>query len=225
MESTGVYWRPVFNILEPHVTESLAPQRPAHQERAGPQDRRQGCRVDRRFLLRHGLVRGSFIPPGAQIRELRDADALPDHAGPADSRRMQPPSEVAGGWPTSSWPPSPATSWARAAWPCCTPSVDGVDRARPALANLARGRLRGQAPPVGGGVARGDVSEHPALAAAASQLHKVERPGRRRRPGWIVKIAEVMPPFRARPWRSWITIPGVNQPDRPGDRGGDRHWT
>ena len=47
MESTGVYWKPVFNILEGHFEVILVN---AQQAQAGPrpQDRRQGRRVDRR---------------------------------------------------------------------------------------------------------------------------------------------------------------------------------
>jgi transposase len=69
MESTGVYWRPVFNVLEPHVHVVLAN---AQHIKAVP-----GRKTDVRDcewladLLAHGLIRGSFIPP-APIRALRD---------------------------------------------------------------------------------------------------------------------------------------------------------
>jgi transposase len=69
MESTGVYWRPVFNILEPHVTEILLLNAQHIKNVPG----RKTDVKDAEWiadLLRHGLVRGSFIPP-AQIRELR----------------------------------------------------------------------------------------------------------------------------------------------------------
>ena len=38
MESTGVYWRPVYAVLEGHF-ELIERQRPAHPQRAGAQDR------------------------------------------------------------------------------------------------------------------------------------------------------------------------------------------
>lgn len=69
MESTGVYWRPVFNILEERREVVLVN---AQHYKAVP-----GKKTDIRDsvwlvdLLRHGLVRGSFIPP-APIRELRE---------------------------------------------------------------------------------------------------------------------------------------------------------
>lgn len=69
MESTGVYWRPVFNLLEEGRTVTLVN---AQHMKAVP-----GRKTDVRDsewladLLRHGLLRASFIPP-APIRELRE---------------------------------------------------------------------------------------------------------------------------------------------------------
>jgi transposase len=70
MESTGVYWRPVYNILEA-LGLTLAVMNAQHIK-AVP-----GRKTDVKDaewiadLLRHGLVRGSFIPERPQ-RELRD---------------------------------------------------------------------------------------------------------------------------------------------------------
>ena len=69
VESTGVYWKPVFNILEAALTVILVNARDA---KAMP-----GRKTDVRDcewladLLRHGLLRASFIPP-LEIRELRE---------------------------------------------------------------------------------------------------------------------------------------------------------
>jgi transposase len=69
MESTGVYWRPVFNLLEDGRTIILVN---AQHMKAVP-----GRKTDIKDsqwladLLRHGLLQASFIPP-APIRELRD---------------------------------------------------------------------------------------------------------------------------------------------------------
>jgi transposase len=69
IESTGVYWRPVFNLLEDHFTVILVN---AHHIKAVP-----GRKTDVRDcdwicdLLRHGLLKASFIPP-RHIRELRE---------------------------------------------------------------------------------------------------------------------------------------------------------
>lgn len=70
MESTGVYWRPVFNLLE-EETRSLVLVNPQHIK-AVPG--RKTAVKDSEWLadlLRHGLVQPSFIPP-APIRELRE---------------------------------------------------------------------------------------------------------------------------------------------------------
>jgi transposase len=69
MESTGEYWKPVYNILEGHVEVLLVN---AQHIKAVP-----GRKTDVgdaewiADLLRHGLLRSSFVPPRAQ-RELRD---------------------------------------------------------------------------------------------------------------------------------------------------------
>ena len=70
LESTGVYWRPVFNVLEDEE-RTLLLVNPQHM-RAVP-----GKKTDVRDsewladLLRHGLLRASFIPP-APIRAVRE---------------------------------------------------------------------------------------------------------------------------------------------------------
>ena len=69
MESTGVYWKPVYYVLEEGFTCLLV--NPTHVSKV------PGRKTDVRDcewlaqLLEHGLLRGSFVPPVA-IRELRD---------------------------------------------------------------------------------------------------------------------------------------------------------
>ena len=69
LERTGVYWRPVFNLLEDHFVVLLVN---AHPIKAVP-----GRKTDVRDcdwicdLLRHGLLKGSFIPP-RHLREWRE---------------------------------------------------------------------------------------------------------------------------------------------------------
>jgi transposase len=69
IESTGVYWRPVFNILEGAMDVILTNARDAKGYKARKTDV-----IDAEWLadlLRHGLLKPSFIPP-LPIRELRD---------------------------------------------------------------------------------------------------------------------------------------------------------
>ena len=69
MESTGVYWKPVFYVLEEAVTCLLV--NAAHIKQVpGRKTDVQDC-VWIAQLLEHGLLRGSFVPP-APLRELRD---------------------------------------------------------------------------------------------------------------------------------------------------------
>jgi transposase len=69
MESTGVYWKPVWNILEGQFEVLLVN---AQHIKAVP-----GRKTDQKDsewiadLLQHGLLKGSFVPPQA-TRELRD---------------------------------------------------------------------------------------------------------------------------------------------------------
>jgi transposase len=69
MESTGSYWKPVFNILERDFKVILANAekvKALRGKKTDPNDSRWLA-----SLLRHGLIQPSFIPP-REIRELRD---------------------------------------------------------------------------------------------------------------------------------------------------------
>jgi len=70
MESTGVYWKPIYNLLEGLGMELLVVN--AQHIKAVP--RRKRDVKDAEWiaeLLRHGLLQGSFIPDRPQ-RELRE---------------------------------------------------------------------------------------------------------------------------------------------------------
>jgi transposase len=69
MESTGAYWKPVWNILESRVKLVLANARHVRALPGEKTDNKDGKRLA--SLMRHGLIRPSFIPP-RDIRELRD---------------------------------------------------------------------------------------------------------------------------------------------------------
>lgn len=69
MESTGSYWKPVFSILESSVKVFLANGQDV-KGRKGHKTDWNDCRW-LAHLLRHGLIRPSFVPSRA-IRDLRD---------------------------------------------------------------------------------------------------------------------------------------------------------
>ena len=69
MESTGVFWKPLYNILESRFTILLVNARHLKQVPGRKSDVRDCQWIAQ--LLQHGLLKGSFIPPRPQ-RELRD---------------------------------------------------------------------------------------------------------------------------------------------------------
>jgi transposase len=69
MESTGVYWKPVFNILESSCELILVNARHIKQVPGRKTDKADSAWLAN--LLRHGLLEASFVPP-VEIRELRD---------------------------------------------------------------------------------------------------------------------------------------------------------
>ncbi len=69
MESTGVYWKPVFYVLEEVFTCLLVNAAHMRQVPGRKTDVLDCIWITQ--LLEHGLLRGSFVPP-APIRELRD---------------------------------------------------------------------------------------------------------------------------------------------------------
>lgn len=73
MESTGVYWKPVYNILEDYFDITLA-----NAQRIKNVPGRKTDVSDAEWiakLLRHGLIEKSFVPP-EDIRNLRDLTRL-----------------------------------------------------------------------------------------------------------------------------------------------------
>ena len=73
MESTGVYWKPVYNILEDFFDITLA-----NAQRIKNVPGRKTDISDAEWiakLLRHGLIEKSFVPP-EDIRNLRDLTRL-----------------------------------------------------------------------------------------------------------------------------------------------------
>jgi transposase len=69
MESTGVYWKPVFNILESSCELILVNARHIKQVPGRKTDKADSAWLA--SLLRHGLLESSFVPV-IEVRELRD---------------------------------------------------------------------------------------------------------------------------------------------------------
>ena len=69
MESTGVYWRPVYHVLSPVLTVWVANPAEVKQRRGKKTDKADAQWIAE--LLAHDLIQPSFIPP-AEINALRD---------------------------------------------------------------------------------------------------------------------------------------------------------
>ena len=69
MESTGSYWKPIFNVLEGSVQVLLANPQEVKNRKGHKTDDKDGWWLA--HLLRHAMIYPSFVPPRA-IRELRD---------------------------------------------------------------------------------------------------------------------------------------------------------
>jgi transposase len=69
MEATGVYWRPVWHVLEGQVELVLANAQHIRNVPGRKTDVNDASWIA--DLLAHGLIRSSFVPP-ARVQELRD---------------------------------------------------------------------------------------------------------------------------------------------------------
>jgi transposase len=89
MESTGSYWKPVFNELEGNVQVYLANSQEVKNRKGHKTDDKDGWWLA--HLLRHAMIHPSFIPP-RPIRELRDLTRRRERllgAGTAEKNRVQ----------------------------------------------------------------------------------------------------------------------------------------
>lgn len=154
MESTGVYWKPVYNLLEPHFEVMLV--NPQHLKKVPG---RKTDVTDSQWiaeLLQHGLLRASFIPP-LPIRQLRDLtrqrSQLVRHRATA-CNRIQKVLEDA----NIKLAGVAADILGVSGRAMLTALIDGVEDPE-ALAELARGRMRSKLPALREAL-RGQVLDH-----------------------------------------------------------------
>ena len=141
LESTGVYWRPVFNILEEGRTLVLL--NPQHIAKVPGRKTDVSDAEWIADLLRHGLLRASFVPPVA-VRDLRELTRyrktlVAERA--ADVNRLQKVLESA-----NLKLASVATDVLGASGRAMLDAVLGGEADPSVLADLARGRLRAKLP-------------------------------------------------------------------------------
>ena len=117
MESTGVYWKPVYNLLEGHFELLVVNARHMKNVPGRKTDLKDAEWIAQ--LLQMGLLKASFIPPPGQ-RELRELTRER-----TNFIREEPRSSIAcrrcSKEPTSSWRVWQATFWGSLGVPCSTP--------------------------------------------------------------------------------------------------------
>lgn len=210
MESTGVYWKPVWNLLEGQFEVLLVN---AQHIKAVP-----GRKTDQKDsewiadLLQHGLLRASFVPP-TPIRELRDLTRYRASLMQEINRisnRIQKVLEDA-----NVKLASVATDALGASGRSMLEAIIGGEQDSQKLAEMSRGLLRNKIPELQQAL-KGRVTAHHRflLRELLDHLYFVESKARR-----IEQEVEE----RLRPFHSEIarlcTIPGV---DRVGSASGDR---
>ena len=141
MESTGVLWKPLWNVLEGHVQLLLVNPRELKQV-PGRKSNMRDCQWIA-HLLQCGLLRSSFVPARPQ-RELRDLTRQRASWWP---RRRAWPIAFTRRWktPTSSWVRWLRIFWAKSGRAMLRAILSG-ERDPRKLADLAKGALRRRIP-------------------------------------------------------------------------------
>ena len=202
MESTGVYWKPVFHLLEDRFQILLVNAQHIKQVPGRKTDVKDCQWIAQ--LLQHGLLRASFIPP-QPIRELRDltrqrSQLVAERA--SVSNRIQKVLEDA-----NIKLSSVASDVLGVSGRAMIAALIGGETEPDRLADLARRRLRGKIPQLRQAL-KGHVTEHHRFMLRTLMDHVrhledlIERLDRR--------IAEAMSPF-AQATERLVTIPGVNR--------------
>ena len=93
MESTGVYWKPVFNILEGEFKVLLVNAKHIKFVPGRKSDVKDAQWIAE--LLQHGLLKASFVPEQPQ-REIRELVRYRTHLNPGADPRSEPGAEGAG---------------------------------------------------------------------------------------------------------------------------------
>jgi transposase len=202
MESTGVYWKPVFNILESGVRVILV--------NAGHIKQVPGRKADVKDcqwvaqLLQHGLLKASFVPP-EPIRGLRDltrqrAQLIQERSAAAN--RIQ---KVLGD--ANVKPASVATDVLGVSGRGMLEALVAGETDPAKLADLARQRLREKIPALQLAL-RGRVTDHHRFLLRVHLDHITHLEELIGRLG--ARIAEALAPF-AEAAERLTTIPGVSQ--------------
>ena len=176
MEATGVYWKPVWHVLEGHFELVLA--NAAHVKNVPGRKTDVNDAMWLADLLAHGLIRASFVPPAGRAGAAH-ADAN-TQAVRARARRARPAHrEGARGRQPQAQRRASATSWAKAAAPCCKRSSTAT--ATPSvLASRIATRVKASRARAARSAARACQRASPLHAQGASEPHRRAGQGHRR---------------------------------------------
>ena len=202
MESTGVYWKPVFHLLEGHVQVILVNAQHVKQVPGRKTDVKDCQWIAE--LLQHGLLKASFVPP-PPVRDLRDltrqrAQLVGEKTAVAN--RIQKVLEDANVKLASVASDVLGASGRDMLEALCAGETDPAK-----LADLARRRLREKIPQLRQALA-GRVTDHHRFLLRMHLDHLTHLEGLIGRLG--ARVEEVLAPF-AEAARRLATIPGVSQ--------------
>ncbi len=202
MESTGVFWKPVFNLLEGQVEVILVNAQHVKQVPGRKTDVKDSQWLA--DLLQHGLLKASFVPP-QPIRELRDltrqrAQLVAEKATVAN--RIQKVLEDA-----NIKLAGVATDVLGVSGRDLLEALIAGDTDPEQLADKARGRLRAKMPALQAAL-RGRVTDHHRFQLRLLMDHLAHLEALIGR--LAERIEEVMAPF-AEAAQRLTTIPGVEQ--------------
>lgn len=202
MEATGVYWKPVWHILEGQFELLLANPEQVRALRGRKTDLKDGERIA--DFLQHGLLHGSFVPPPAiqQLRDLTRSRTLLKQEQNRISNRILKVLEDANIKLSSVMSDVMGVSGRQ----MLAAMVRGETDAQ-ALAQLARGSLRGKIPLLEQ-AARGGLNDHHRFLLEqwltmwkdlAARIARFEQ-----------RIEEHMRPFAAAV-ETWMSLPGIDR--------------
>lgn len=202
MEATGVYWKPVFYILEEAVECWLLNARHMRNVPGRKTDMADAEWICQ--LIEHGLVRPSFVPPPA-IRELRELTRYRKTRIEERTREGQRLDKVLqdAGVKLSSVASDVLGKSSRA----MLEALVGGSRDADALADLARGRLRRKLPDLKAALTSRFAAHHAVLISEIlAHLDYLDESIER----LSAEVDRVISPF-ARQRDLLMTIPGVDQ--------------
>jgi transposase len=203
MEATGVYWKPVYYVLEGHFAELLVVN--AHHVKQVPGRKTDASDADWLCqLLECGLLRGGFVPP-EPIRELRDLTRRRKsltQERQREANRLHKVLEDAGVKLSSVASDVLGVSGRRMLEALCAGHSDPA-----ALADLARGRLRAKLPALEKALTARFRTHHAVLVAdILAHLDYLDE----RIVALSALVAEKMAPYE-QSLTLWTSMPGIQR--------------